>query len=91
VVITWIVTRTAGALVGPAATTPERAGFGDLVATVIQVLIVAGCLALLSRRRVRAGWWAEQARVIAALAVVPFLVLALYSAVGGSPFVSMVG
>jgi len=90
VVITWIVTRTAGNLVGPA-TTPERAGFGDLVATVMQVLIVAGCLVLLSRRRVRAGWWAEQAHVIAALAVVPFLVLALYSAVGGSPFVSMVG
>ena len=91
VVITWIVTRTVGDLVGPAATTPERAGFGDLVATVMQVLIVAGCLVLLSRRRVRAGWWAEQAHVIAALAVVPFLVLALYSAVGGSPFVSMVG
>ena len=54
VVITWIVTRTAGNLVGPA-TTPERAGFGDLVATVMQVLIVAGCLVLLSRRRVRAG------------------------------------
>jgi len=90
VVITWIVTRTAGNLVGPA-TTPERAGFGDLVATVMQVLIVAGCLVLLSRQRVRAGWWAEQAHVIAALAAVPFLVLALYSAVGGSPFVSMVG
>ena len=89
-VITWIVTRTAGNLVGPA-TTPERAGFGDLVATVMQVLIVVGCLVLLSRRRVRAGWWAEQAHVIAALAVVPFLVLALYSAVGGSPFVSMEG
>jgi hypothetical protein len=91
VVITWIVTRTDSALVGPAATTPERAGFGDLVATVMQVLVVASCLALLSRRRVRAGWWAEQARVIAALAVVPFLVSALYSAVGGSPFVSMAG
>jgi hypothetical protein len=37
VVFTWIVTRTAGALVGPAATVPERAGFGDLVATVMQV------------------------------------------------------
>jgi hypothetical protein len=92
VVLTWIVTRTVGALVGPAATVPERAGFGDLVATVMQVLIVAGCLILLLRRpRAGAGWWAEQARVIAALAVVPFLVLALYSAVGGSPFVSMVG
>jgi len=29
--------------------------------------------------------------MIAALIVMPFLVLALYSAVGGSPFVSMVG
>jgi hypothetical protein len=92
VVLTWIVTRTAGALVGPAATVPERAGFGDLAATVMQVLIVAGCLIVLSRRpRAGAGWRAEQARVIAALAVAPFLVLALYSAVGGSPFVSMAG
>jgi hypothetical protein len=92
VVLTWIVTRTVGALVGPAATMPERAGFGDLAATVTQVLIVAGCLGLLLRRsRAGAGWWGEQARVIAALAVVPFLVLALYSAVGGSPFVSTVG
>jgi hypothetical protein len=92
VVLTWIVTRAVGALVGPAATVSERAGFGDLVATVMQVLIVAGCLGLLLRRsRAGAGWWGEQARVIAALAVVPFLVLALYSAVGGSPFVSMVG
>ena len=92
VVLTWIVTRTVGALVGPAATMPERAGFGDLAATVVQVLIVAGCLGLLLRRsRAGAGRWAEQARVIAALAVVPFLVLALYSAVGGSPFVSTVG
>jgi hypothetical protein len=92
VVITWIVTRTFGALVGPAATMPDRAGFGDLVATAMQVLIVAGCFALLSRRpRARTGWWAEQARMVAALIVMPFLVLALYSAVGGSPFVSMVG
>jgi hypothetical protein len=91
VVITWVVTRSVGALVGPAATTPERPGFGDLVAMVIQVFVVVGCLILLSWRPVRAGWWAEQARVIAALAVMPFLVPALYSAVGGSPFVSMVG
>ncbi len=50
VVITWIVTRTAGSLVGPQATTPARVGFGDLVATVMQVLLVAGGVGLLSRR-----------------------------------------
>jgi hypothetical protein len=91
VVITWIMTRTVGLLAGPAATVPERATFGDLAATVTQVLIVTGCLTLLSRRRARTRWWAEHARTIAALIVEAFLVLALYSAVGGSPFVSGVG
>ena len=92
VVLTWIVTRTVGSLVGPAATVPARAGFGDLVATALQVLIVVGGCGLLTRRlRVRTGVWTEHAPAIAALVVVPFLVLALYSAVGGAPFVSMVG
>lgn len=92
VVITWVITRTVGSLVGPAATTPAKVGFGDVVSTVVEVLLVAGCLALLARRpRVRTGWWAGQAPMISALIMVPFLVLSLYSAVGGSPFVSMVG
>jgi hypothetical protein len=92
VVITWTVTRTAGSLVGPMASAPERVGFGDLVATVMQVLIVAGGVGLLSRRLwARPRWWTEQAPIIAALISVPFLVLGLYSAIGGSPFVSMVG
>jgi len=92
VVLTWIITRTVGSLIGPAATVPARAGFGDLVATALQVLIVAGGLALLTRQlEVRTGAWTEHAPAIAALIVVPFLVLALYSAVGGAPFVSMVG
>jgi hypothetical protein len=92
VVITWIVTRTAGSLVGPEVTTPAKVGFGDLVSTVAEVLIATGSLALLSQRlRPRGGRWDEPTRAIAALIVAPFLVLALYSAVGGSPFVSMVG
>ena len=92
VVITWIVTRTAGSLVGPQATMPARVGFGDLVATVMQVLLVAGGIVLLSRRLwARPGRWTEQAPSIFALIAVPFLVLGLYSAIGGAPFVSMVG
>ena len=70
---------------------PAKVGFGDLVSTAVEVLIAAGCLGLLARPRVPAGRWAGHAPVLAALIVVPFLVLALYSAVGGSPFVSMVG
>jgi hypothetical protein len=92
VVITWMITRTAGSLIGPEATTAAKIGFGDLVSTVLEVVIVAGCLGLLAGRPgARTGGWAEPARAIAALIVVPFLVLALYSAIGGSPFVSMVG
>jgi hypothetical protein len=92
VVITWIITRTAGSLIGPAATTPAKAGFGDLVSTALEVLIVAGCAVLLARRpRAGARRQADHAPAITALIVVPFLVLALYSAVGGAPFVSMVG
>src|SRR5262249_38683284 len=79
VVLTWIVTRTVGSLVGPAATAPARAGFGDLVATALQVLIDAGGCGLLTRRLgARTGAWTGHAPVIAALIVVPFLVLALY-------------
>ncbi len=57
----------------------------------MQVMIVAGCVAALSQRRALTRPWTEQARTITALIVMPFLVLALYSAVGGSPFVSMAG
>ncbi len=57
----------------------------------MQVMIVAGCVAALSQRRALTRPWTEHTRTVAALIVMPFLVLALYSAVGGSPFVSMAG
>jgi hypothetical protein len=61
--IAWIVTRTVGSLVAPAATTSAKMGFGDLVPTALEILIVAGCAGLLARRRrVRAGWWVEHAQ-----------------------------
>ncbi len=49
----------------------------------MQVMIVAGCVAALSQRRALTRPWTEHARTVAALIVMPFLVLALYSAVGG--------
>src|SRR5207245_514361 len=47
----WVLTRTIGPLVGPDAGSPEKVGFGDVVSTIFEVLIVGGCLALAWRSR----------------------------------------
>jgi len=92
VVVTWIVTRTAGSLIGPQASTPAKVGFGDMVSTIIEALIAVGALGVLSRRlRAPTGTLGERTWMITALVMLPFLILGLYSAVGGSPFVSEVG
>jgi hypothetical protein len=43
----YIITRTVGDIVGPGAGTPEAAGFGDVLCTVFDVIVAAGCVALL--------------------------------------------
>jgi hypothetical protein len=81
-------------LIGPAATEPERAGFGDIVTTLYEVILVIGAIALWRSRRFDRPprpHRGELANALAALAVTLLTVLALYSAVGGSPFVSHVG
>jgi hypothetical protein len=45
VVITWIVSRTTGVPVGPEAGEPESVGLADVMATVYEVLLVAGASA----------------------------------------------
>jgi hypothetical protein len=94
VAIAWVVTRTYGAVIGPDATEPDKVGFGDVLSTIFEVAIVVGAIALVawgaSRRpgRSRAG---DLASGFVALVVLAFTVLGLYSAVGGTPFVSHVG
>ena len=93
-VIAYLITRTVGVLVGPAADETEKVGFGDLVATGFEILIVAGSVMLLlrlwGRTRVRAA--ASEAWIgTIALAVTAFTILALFSTVGGPPFVSQAG
>lgn len=90
----WVVTRTVGALIGPDATDPARAGFGDIASTLLQAAIVAGSLGIIlggrARRlpRTQAG---DTAVAVIALAATAISLLALYSAVRGEPFVSHVG
>ncbi len=50
VIATWAVSRTVGVPVGPEAWTPEAVGGADLVATMLELVLVVGCGLLLARR-----------------------------------------
>ena len=54
VIVVYILTRTVGDIVGPDPGDVEPAGFGDLLCTVAEAVIVAGCLWLLVTRVSRA-------------------------------------
>jgi hypothetical protein len=53
IVVIWTVSRTTGLPIGPDAGTAEAVGFSDVLSTVLEVLIVAGCALLLTSRRQR--------------------------------------
>ncbi len=86
IVAVWAVSRTTGLPVGPHAGTPESAAFADVLATVYEVSIVAGALALarfghpsqVLGKRVAAG-------ASAGLAAVLTVVTAAFSRLTGSP------
>jgi hypothetical protein len=93
-IVAWVTTRTVGNLIGPAAKQTEVAGFGDIVTTLFEAAIVVGAIVLWRSRRFaqpQQSHVGEVANALAALGVTLLTVLALYSAVGGSPFVSHVG
>ena len=90
----WVVTRTVGVLVGPAAKETEMVGFGDALSTVFEVLIVVGCAVLLRQSWARIpldGARAEVVVDVSLVAITTITILGLFSAVGGPPFVSHVG
>ena len=47
----WVMSRTIGTPVGPQRWTPEAIGFADATCSLIEVLVVAGCLLMLSADR----------------------------------------
>jgi hypothetical protein len=72
VVTVWALSRTVGVALGPDASTARSAGYPDVLATALEVLIVAGCAVLLVHpafldRRPRVSWLAP---AVVALAVV---------------------
>jgi hypothetical protein len=93
-VAAYVITRTVGLLVGPSAAETERLGFGDLMSTVFEALLVVGSALLLARSlgrgRVRQGT-AEAWIAALAVMVTATTTLALLSTVGGPPFISPAG
>ncbi|HEY3214040.1 MAG TPA: hypothetical protein VGL16_12635 [Actinomycetota bacterium] len=91
---TWVLTRTYGSLIGPDATHPASAGFGDIVSTIFEAVLVIATVILL-----RSGLEqhhpvtprTEVLNFVLGLGITLLTVLALYSAVAGTPFVSKVG
>ncbi len=50
VVAVYVVTRTIGDVIGPGAHSAEQAGFGDVLCTALEAIVVAGCAWLLIAR-----------------------------------------
>src|SRR5205814_1059562 len=84
IVVLWAVDRISGLPLGPTPWKPDPVGFADSVSSAFELLLAAGCLALLVRS---AGWPrrppAPRALAAAAvLAVAVLTTLGLLSAVG---------
>jgi hypothetical protein len=84
VLAVYIVTRTAGDVVGPGAGSAEQAGFGDLLCTTLEAVVAAGCAWLLLVRMDRR---IEGSRLVIAPTAVGAVTAALLSAalVAGGP------
>jgi hypothetical protein len=87
VVAVYIVTRTVGDIVGPGANSAEAAGFGDVLCTVLEAIVVVGCAWLLI---VRTDRQVARQRLVIAPAAAGIVTAALLSATlvaGGPEFV----
>ena len=88
VIVVYILTRTVGDIVGPYPGDAEPAGFGDLLCTVAEAVIVAGCLWLLVTRASRAVR-RDQASLAAATGAGVLAALLSVALVDGGPEMTM--
>jgi hypothetical protein len=84
VIVVYIGTRTVGDVIGPTPREVEPVGFGDVLCTVLEAIVVAGCLWLLARTADR---WLRRSQLVAAPAVTGLAAAVLLSValVAGGP------
>lgn len=84
VIAVYLVTRTAGDVVGPTPNSAEPVGFGDALCTVLEAAVVVGCLWLLLSAK---DWRVRRVRLSAVPAVIGAATAVLLSAalVAGGP------
>lgn len=90
IVVVYVVTRVVGDVVGPTPNSPEPVGFGDLVCTIGEAILVLGCLWLAFSKRDRL---VDRSVVFRATAVAGIVVATLLSVslVAGGPEMVMMG
>jgi hypothetical protein len=90
VVVVYVVTRTVGDVAGPTPNAVEPAGFGDLLCTVLEALVVAGCAWLLLSRPGQQVARRQLTTVTAATAAVVAVLLSVALVDGGPEMVMSV-
>ena len=91
VVAVYIITRTAGDIVGPGAGSAEEVGFGDVLCTVLEAAIAAGCAWLLVARGERQVARRQLLIVPAAVGTVIATLLSVALVAGGPEMVMAMG
>jgi hypothetical protein len=84
IVVLWAVDRISGLPLGPEHWNPDPVGFGDVAASAFEVLIVVGCVAMLSRHRDRPLTTSVTAALTFAVAAVTVASLLSVLGVGAS-------
>jgi hypothetical protein len=91
IISVYIVTRTTGDLVGPTPRVPEPAGFGDLLCTALEAMVVAGCLWHLAARQQRLAPRRHLALASSATGAVAGILLSAALVAGGPDMVMAAG
>jgi len=91
IITVYIVTRTIGDIVGPTPRALEPAGFGDVLCTVFEAVVAAGCLWQLAARTQRLAPRRQLAQVSYATGVAAGMLLSVALVAGGPDMVMAAG
>lgn len=91
IITVYIVTRTAGDLIGPTPRAVEPAGFGDVACTVVEAVVVLGCIWMLASTRDRLIAAARAISATGAIGALAATALSFALVAGGPDMVMSMG